>query len=364
MKKSQLLLTILVILALVAGAARLVKMKKAALEKTPPPPKVPLPVKTALVKKGRLEIREHYLGTIRPLRSASLSTKLTGYLLKVTKYEGDPVKKGELLVEIEAKGLLTRLATLKAELNAAQSDLLTREAILRRNQKLLAHEAISQEAFDLSKSAFELAKARVVQLRQEMAAVKADLTYARITAPFSGVVTKRFKDPGDLATPGTPILELEDPQAGYRVLVKIPQEKAGLLARGTKAYLTLGKRRQAARVFRVHPAVGEEALATAEIRLKERPFGLPSGASVGVDLVFKEPEGFVLPLKALVPGKNPAVYVVREERLVLVPVEVLGQSADQVVLKGKLVPGEPVVVGDPGLLLRLHPGQRVITRGS
>jgi len=111
-------------------------------------------------------------------------------------------------------------------------------------------------------------------------------------------------------------------------------------------------------------AVGEEALATAEIRLKERPFGLPSGASVGVDLVFKEPEGFVLPLKALVPGKNPAVYVVREERLVLVPVEVLGQSADQVVLKGKLVPGEPVVVGDPGLLLRLHPGQRVITRGS
>ncbi len=363
MNKFKPLLVLLLVLLVAIGAFRLIKSKKAALNQIPPPIRAPLPVNTAQVREGRLELREHYLGTIVPLRAAQISTRLSGYVLKITKYEGDQVKRGELLVEIDSRSLKAKLAGLKAALRAAEGELLTREAIFKRNQRLLAHEAISQEAFDLSKSAFELAQAKVVELRQEIAATQADLSYACIHAPFSGVVTKRFKNPGDLATPGAPILTLEAPGAGYRVLVKVPQERAGLFSPGQTAYLLGNGQEEKAKVFRVYPAVGAEALATVEIRIPKRPFNLPSGASVGVDLVSLAPQGFILPLKALVQGEKPAVYVVRKGRLVLIPIRLKGQSKDQIVASGALKPGERVVIGDPGLLLRLHPGQRVLAEG-
>ncbi len=359
MKKARVFF-ILALIGLLFGGIILVKAKKKALKETPLPLKAPLPVEIVKVKQDRLEILEHYLGTIVPIRKAVISTKLFGYILKLPKYEGDVVKAGEVLVEIEAKGLRARLSSLSAELLAAENELLTRKKIFLRNKELLAHEAISREAYELSQSAYELAKAKVKKLRQEIAAIKADLSYAKIVAPFSGVVTRRFKEPRELAAPGIPLLEIEDPQSGYRILVKIPQEKAPKLIKGAKAYLTLGKRKILASVFQVHPAVGNQALATVEIRLKKRPFSLPSGASVGVDLVLGCPEGFIIPVRALASGKRKAVYVVRNGHLVLVPVKVLGKSQDLFVCKGELSPGESVVVGDPGLLLRLAPGMRVL----
>ncbi len=297
-----------------------------------------------------------------PILSAKISTRLTGFIIKLTKYEGDPVKEGELLVEIEAKELYTRLVALKSELRAAQTELLTRKSIFLRNKELLAHEAISKEAFDLSKSAYCQAKSKLEQIKQEIASLNQDLSYARLTAPFSGFVIKRFKEPGELAVPGAPLLEIENPRAGYRLLVKIPQEKAPEIFPGAKAYINLGPKRMITLVFRIHPAVGDDGLATVEIRLKKVPFGLPSGSSVGVDLVLAEPEGFIVPLKALVSGKTKGVYVVRKGRINFVPVKVLGKTKDLLVCQGEFFPEEVVVLGDPGFLLRLHPGQKVNPR--
>ncbi|WP_456432324.1 efflux RND transporter periplasmic adaptor subunit [Thermosulfuriphilus sp.] len=358
MKKTK-VLAFLGVLFLVIGAIGLVKTKKEALKEIPPPPAPPLPVKTVSVTQGRLEITEHYLGTLEPLISAQIATKLSGFILKISKYEGDSVKKGELLVEIEAQGLRSRIQALKAELRAAQTELLTRRAIFKRNQKLLTHEALSQEAFDLSKSAYEQARARVEALRQELKGLQQDLSYARLRAPFSGLVSQRLKDPGDLALPGEPILKIEAPQAGYRLLVEIPQEKASRLKPQARAYLRLGPRLKEAKVFRIFPAVGPGALAVVEIRLKRRPFGLPSGASIGVDLVWRKPEGLILPLEALARRKPLGVYAVRENRLVFVPIRVLGRREDLLVCQGDLSPGEAVVLGDPSLFLRLHSGQTV-----
>ncbi|AEH44021.1 efflux transporter, RND family, MFP subunit [Thermodesulfatator indicus DSM 15286] len=360
MNKLKPFLILLVVFLLIFGAFRVVKLKKETIQSVKPPQKIPLPVEVAKVTKGTLEIREHYLGTITPVHEANIATRISGYILRITKYEGDKVKKGELLVEIEAKDIEAKLGVLKTQLASAQTELLVRKGIFERNQKLLEHEAISQEAFDLSKAAYQAALARVEQLKQEIEAAKVNLSYAFIKAPFSGVVTRRFKNPGDMATPGAPLITLEDPKAGYRLLVNIPQEKAASIVPGDRVYISLGDRQKIAAVYKVYPAVSKEALATVEIRLKKRPFSLPSGASLGVDLVLANLEGLLLPAKALVPGKSQGVYVVEKGRLKFIPVRVLGQSKGQVVASGKLNEGDQVVVGDPGLLLRLYPGQKVI----
>ena len=363
MKMDKRVLTAAVIVMVIACAAALVIWKKAALKRLPAPEAHPVPVETARVMEGRLEVRDHYLGQIVPLERALISTKLTGYILQLPKHEGDPVKEGELLVEIEARQLEAAIKGIRSQIAAARQDLEAKEAVFDRNRQLIRHEAISKEAFDMSKRALEMARARVKELEQQLISTRVELSYARIASPFAGVVTRRFKDPGDLAAAGAPILEIEEPSSGYRILVKVPQEKSGGYRPGMCAYLTLGGRSTKTEIFRVHPAVDEIGLATVELRIDTPPFGLPSGSSVGVDLVESAPDGLIVPAEALVTAREPMVYAVRGGRLSAVKVEILGRSGGMAAVKGGLSPGELVVTGDPGMLLRLHHGQQVAAVG-
>ncbi len=365
MKKLKILLVLLILIIVVALAVHLVKKKKEALAKLPPPKVVPLPVEVAKVKWGKLAVTEHYLGEIRPVLGAKISSRISGYLLAVTKYEGDRVKKGELLARIDDKPIRARISALKAQIEAARTSFLTKKRIFERDRILYENKAISKEAFEISEAAFKEAKARLKTLEAELSAAENDLSYTVIKAPFSGVVTARLKEPGELALPGVPILALEEPTSGYRVFVRVPQAKAASFRPGARALLTEGEKRLSAKIFRVHPAVGPGELATVEIRLPSRPFELPSGARVGVDLTLKEVEGAIVPLKALLENVNETyVFRVKPEKAGLGEVEavkvgLLGRSGEEVALSGPLSEGDLVVVAEESTLLRLHQGEKV-----
>ncbi len=366
MKKAlKILAGLLLPVLLILGAVKLVRHKKALLQKTPPPSRVPLPVEGTTVQKGRWALTEHYLGELRPLRVVRLASRVTGYLLEVRKYEGERVAAGELLVRVDDRKLRAQMRALKAEIVAAEIEFQTRKAIYERDKVLWEKKALSQEAYDLSRSAYEGAWARLKRLREELAALQVDLAYTEIKAPFSGVISRRFKEPGDMVLPGMPILELEAPEAGYRILVRIPQKLAAQLPSGTEALLKEGGQTLKARVHRIHPAVDPEGLAVVEIRVSKRPFGLPSGAHLGVELVIKELEGLGLPPEALLETTQGAWIYALEPlqgdlyRVKVLPVKVLGRSAEKVVVAGEIVPGQKVVVAGESTLLRLHNGSVV-----
>ena len=188
-------------------------------------------------------------------------------------------------------------------------------------------------------------------MKKELSAVKSDLAYATIQAPFSGLVSHRFREPGDLVLPGIPILEIESPEKGYRIFVRVPQRKAAYIREGSKAILSEGRRRLSVSVFRVHPAVSENGLATVELRVAERPFGLPSGAKVGADLVMKTTEKTYVFLAKTEQGDLASVRSV--------PVMVLGRNGDLVAVSGRLSEGDWVIVAEESTLLRLHEGMKV-----
>ncbi|MBX6422780.1 efflux RND transporter periplasmic adaptor subunit [Thermosulfurimonas sp. F29] len=365
MRRIKPLLVLLVAGLAIVFAVQKVREKRAALRRLPPPRRAPLPVEVAPIRRGKLLLTEHYLGEIRPLLSARISSRLSGYLLSLTKYEGDRVEKGEVLARIDDAPIRARIASLRARIEAARVSYLTRKRIFERDRVLYREKAISEEAFELSESAFRETAARLETLRAELSAAENDLTYTVIRAPFSGVVTARLAEPGDMVVPGKALLVIEAPSRGYRVLVGVPQRMAVRFRPGAPAFLTEGERRLAVRIFRVHPAVGEGGLATVEIRLPSRPFGLPSGARVGVDLATGEAEGFIVPLRALLETTKGA-YVFTVERgeggfrVRVVRVKVRGRSGGEVVLSGDLSPGVPVVVAEESTLLRLHEGEEVL----
>ncbi len=229
-----------------------------------------------------------------------------------------------------------------------------------RNKKLLKYQAISKEAYELSSVSFEMAKAKVKSLEEQIKQIKIQLSYAFIRAPFSGVVLKKFKNQGDLAMPGAPIFEVENPVQGYKVMVQVSQEQLPLFKKGQKVYLSFGNKREVSKIFKVYPSLENNSLGTLEIRVKKRPFGLPTYSLLGVDIVLKAPKGFVLPVSALVRGKTSGVYIIKRDRIKFVPVKVLGEDEGKVVCRGYgLKKGQLVVIGDPGFLMRLYSGEKV-----
>ncbi len=352
-------LGVLLTVALAVFAVKLVKEKKQEIRSRPTPKLRAKALEVVPVKKGLLEVTETYVATLEPVLKAKVSTKISGFVLRVTKREGDPVKRGELLVEVEAEELKRRLQAARIQLASAEEELNFRKRVFERNLTLVRHEVISQEAFESSELALKLAKKKVERLREEVLSLKETLKYATLKAPFDGVVTRVFVKEGDLARPGAPLLELESPKRGYKVLISVPQEKVLSVREGTLVYLKGGEAEVKVRISRVYPSVDQRRLAVAEVLLKENPFGLPSGAVLEARVVTKVVRGWILPLKAIVPQRNSAFKVV-EKTLKEVKLTVLGQSGESVACRGEFEEGDLVVVADPGVLLNLYEGQKVI----
>jgi RND family efflux transporter MFP subunit len=376
MKRKWMYLLIAVVLA--AGALILVKSKRAGIAALPKPEASLPAVRTAAAAPGTLEVFTHYQGSVEPLTKSDVSARISGNLLSVAKREGDPVREGEIVAIIDDRELVERSAAVEAEVLATRQRLAggrsayeTQKSIYERDEKLFAAGAISREALERSRAAIDGAKATVDAYEESIkglsmnsAAAATQTGYARIRAPFHGVVTRRWMEPGDLAVPGKPILTVEK-ISPYKVTVQVPQEEMEGLKPGGKAQLGYGGRVTTAAISRVYPALGKNILGSVEMVLPALPFGLPSGSTVGVDLVRKAVTGVIVPENALVrSGAGTFVCVVKDGVVRIRKVTLLGADGGKAALAGELAPGEQVAVGQENRLLTLVEGSRVTVAGE
>ncbi len=177
------------------------------------------------------------VATINARTASTISAKLMGTVQKVHVQEGDPVKKGDLLVTLDARTVTAQLQQAQAGLRearrAATSAKSSRDvasaaadlavATYKRYQELLKENSVSQQEFDEMQSRSRQAQAALAQaeamveasrsrVQQAEAAVQqATLAKkdAQVTAPYDGQVVEKMIDEGDLASPGVPLLTIE-----------------------------------------------------------------------------------------------------------------------------------------------------------
>ena len=343
-------------LILVISAVFLVKHRKSELAETPLPAARPVPVHTATATKGQLPIKEHYIGTIEPLVFADLSPRATGHVYSMAGDVGDPIQTGEAVAVLDARLPEREKAAIAAELNGAKEALAVSEKAYDRRQALVRKGHVSEEQLDETRRQYVLDRARVKRLGEELAAARLSLQYTRLTAPFDGIITRRMKDPGDLVSPGTPMLRVEKPDAGYKVLAQIPQSTAERLSPGDSAELVFKSKRQDAVIDRIQPAINPGALATIEIRVNEKPFGLLSGATLGVDVIVDQPEGIIIPLSCLLEQEDAYhvfVLSLKQETVRAVAVQLLGKSGNRAIVDGDISAEARLVSGNESMLLTL-----------
>jgi membrane fusion protein, multidrug efflux system len=275
---------------------------------------------------------EEVVGTVRPRLSASLSAKVSGTIGQMLATPGQSVKAGQLLVEIDAREVQARLDQAAAVREQTGKD-------IERFKKLLAQNAVTQQEFDGVQSRFRVAEATVKE-------AESILGYTKVTAPFDGLITAKRADVGDLAVPGKPLLELEDPTA-LRLEADVPEalldkiklnDKLGV--RVSNASLSLE-----ATVSEISPAA-DPVSRTSRVKLDlPATQGLRSGQFGRVAVPVAEVNALRVPLGAVVVrGQMEIGFVVVNQHAQLRLVKTGKHLGQEVEIVSGLNPGEQLVV--------------------
>lgn len=181
-------------------------------------------VRTRAAETRKLAATEEVVGTVRAKQRATLEAKVGGRIDKLLVRLGTPVKRGELVARLDAPEVKARLDQAEAGLEQAERD-------WKRISGLFNQQAVTRSECDAADARYQVAKAAAAEAR-------AMLAYVEILAPFDGVVTKKWAEVGDLALPGKPLIDIEDP-AALQLEADVPEAIASKIQAGAVLRLRL-----------------------------------------------------------------------------------------------------------------------------
>ena len=241
-------------------------------------------VQTATVSKQQWPDVYEATGTVRARTAAVLSSKVMAYVRQVAVQVGDRVQEGQLLVTLDAQDLDTKVRGAEAAeaevmsavpeadsgVAGAKANLDLAQSTFQRMQELASKKSISNQEFDeasarlkSAQAAYEMARAKRSQLDSKRASVQQEIRgasimrdYTRISAPFSGVVTAKSVEPGNLAAPGAPLLTVER-EGVYRLEASVDESRLPFVKAGQAVDVALESldRRFTAHVSEIVPSV-------------------------------------------------------------------------------------------------------------
>ncbi len=169
---------------------------------------------------------------IEAIQNANISTRIMGYVNNVHVKVGDKVRKGQLLISINSADINAQKAQVIASITEATAAFKNAEKDYNRFVALFNDASASQKEMDDFTANYEMAKARLEAANQAKNQVNAQLSYANIRAPFSGVITGKFVNKGDMATPGMPLISIETP-GKFQVVAMVPESEITSIKTGT-----------------------------------------------------------------------------------------------------------------------------------
>jgi RND family efflux transporter MFP subunit len=237
-------------------------------------------------------------GVAAALRQATLSTKLMGTVLAVAVHEGDVVSSGQALIRLDARDLAAREGQAGASIAGAEA--MHREATLQagRIRALYADSAATQSQLDAAETALARAESGVRVARAAAAELVAVSAYAVIRAPFAGTITRRFVDPGAFASPGAPLITIQDGRQ-LRIAANATPDVARRLQRGQHVEALVEGRTVDAIIEGVVPAAAGN-LYTINALVANPGGTLLPGSTATLRLSLGVRPGLVVPTRALV----------------------------------------------------------------
>ncbi|RMG42506.1 MAG: efflux RND transporter periplasmic adaptor subunit, partial [Candidatus Dadabacteria bacterium] len=158
--------------------------------------------RTDKVRKADLTRTVFASGLTAPWRTLTLKSKASGEVLKVTVQEGDRVEAGKLLVELDRSDAEQALAEAKARLNLAETTVRITRARFERIARLRKQKHISADEYENAELKYAEAQAELATARSKLTLAQERLDDTTITAPISGVISRKFIEPGQIVASG------------------------------------------------------------------------------------------------------------------------------------------------------------------
>jgi RND family efflux transporter MFP subunit len=318
-------------------------------------------------------------GTVASVRTAQMAARVMGTVDDVTVREGDRIRKGQVLVVLDDRQFAAQRAAAEAGVKqaaaaeqAAKRGVAAAEAqasvagkTYKRYIFLRKEKSVSPQEFDEVEAKHQAAQAMLAeararlaqteaayqQARQQVSAASTVTSYTRLVAPFDGVVLQRFVDPGAMATPGTPLMTIEE-TSRYRLEATVDAEQTTGIHVGTRARVELDAfpgKSFAGRVAEIEPGANPAShTVQVKIDLPHDP-ALRSGLFGRAWFRQGERQAIVVPDTAILDrGQLRAVFAVDSAGIIHLRLVTLGArvQSERVVLSG-LGPGDRVVT-NPG----------------
>ncbi|NOU61889.1 efflux RND transporter periplasmic adaptor subunit [Marinifilum caeruleilacunae] len=163
-----------------------------------------------------------FTGKVEAETHSNLSTRIMGQIERINVEPGQNVNKGQLLVQIKDEDIQARKAQVKANMIKAEAAYENASKDYKRFSALFEQKSASQKEMDDATTHFNMAKAELEAVKQMEAEVNEMLRYSAIKAPYQGIITRKYVNEGDLASPGMPLVAIEKP-GDYKVMAKIPE---------------------------------------------------------------------------------------------------------------------------------------------
>jgi RND family efflux transporter MFP subunit len=306
-----------------------------------------LPFKVGTVQFREVDQTYAAEGLVEAVNQSTVSAQISGRIVELKFDVGDYVKQGQVIARIDESIVGQQVAGSQAQVAQARANLENAKASYERSQQLFAQKFISQAALDKATAEYKAAQAQAAASMAGAGEAAATRRFATLTAPYSGVVSARHVELGEMALPGKPIMTGFDPK-DLRVEVSVPQYKlpaVRALSRATVELPSIQKWVKAAAVTILPAADVRTHSSRVRLDLPPESHDIYPGMFARAHFAVGRAKKLLVPASAVLRRSElTAVYVVGEKDLVQLR---------------QIRVGEPAGEGELEVLSGLMPNERV-----
>lgn len=312
---------------------------------------VAAPLATTVVRYAQVDQTYAAEATVEAVRQSTVSAQIAGRIVDIRFDAGDYVEKGQLLVRIDEREVAQAAAGRQAEVASARATLENARANYERTRQLYTQKFVSQAALDKAQAEYRAAQAQAAANLAGAGQAQTLRSYTNIVAPYSGVVSERHVQLGEMATPGMPLMTGFDPR-DLRVVASIPQYKLTQIKSAGRASVEFPalSRWVNATSIQVLPAIDEKTrVFQVRLELPENLRDVYPGMFARAHFVVGRTQKLAIPASAVVRRSEvTAVYVVTPDKNIRLRQIRVGETAagGTVEVLAGLTPGE-VIALDP-----------------
>lgn len=317
---------------------------------TPPAPRAPSPpLATAVADLREVDITTTAEAVVEAVRQSTVAAQVSGRIVDIRFDVGDRVQKGDVILRIDERAAAQAVAASEAQVREAEAALVNARAQYERTRQLVAQKFVSQAALDKAEADFKAAESRMKATLAGAGAAATERSFTTIVAPYSGIVSGRHVQLGEMAAPGKPLLTGFDPST-LRVVATVASAQVSAIQSGARARIevpSLGRWVEVKSITVVPSADPRTHTTQVRLDLPADARGLLPGVFARAHFVTGKAARLMVPRSAVLQRSEvTAVYVVGADARPMLRQVRLGTASDESsveVLSG-LRPGEKVAV--------------------